>query len=328
MIDTVPMRAGWRFFTKAIAVVCAAGCGDSADNGPTNPASISGNLRVSVTNTLDTWAKLFQDQGNGFQVRAGTTRASVAVNGVVTLLLAPGVHDVQLEALPDNCSVAGPDVVPVTAVPSLVNQVQFRVECRAVTGVIEIRAQASGRDYDADGFTVVVDDGQPQENSATAYLNAVVWLEGVAPGSHQMSVAGLTDNCVPSQSGSFPVSVTAGGLTRDTSHVVVEVVCAATTGDVRIITTTAGTHYDPNGYTLEFDGALLAYTDFYYYYAYPVRLEPNGRFDHTQVTPGTHAYTLTDLDPNCTVGDNPKTVTVVLGEVTDLPFHVVCSDIP
>ncbi|HEX2449850.1 MAG TPA: hypothetical protein VHJ69_01845 [Gemmatimonadales bacterium] len=314
------LRTRVRLLATMIAGLLAASCGGG--DGPTNPDPEPANLRVFVTTRG-------LDHGSVFQVLAGTTSKTVTVNGSASLLLVPGVYDVHLEGLPANCSVSGPDVVQATAVAGLVNQVQFRVECRAVTGVIEVTAQASGRDYDPNGFTVVVDDGQPQENSTTAYIGGAVWLEGIPPGSHQISLADLSHNCVPNPTGSFPVSVTAGGLTRDTTRVVLEFACSALTGDVRLITQTTGADLDPNGYTVLFDGRLLQYVDYYYYGLVTVFVGPNDAFEHAQVTPESHTYGLSDLAPNCTVdGANPKTVTVVLGQMTEVPFHVVCTDIP
>lgn len=129
------------------------------------------------------------------------------------------------------------------------------------------------------------------------------------------------------------VMVTAGRLTRDTARTTFEGSCQAITGDVQLLTTTRGADPDPNGYTVMADGQIViapcGYWDYYCDPGEPLMLVPNGSHFFFQVAHGDHTYQLGDIAPNCAVnGDNPRTVSVALGETAAVVFDVTCTDVP
>ncbi|MGH7629985.1 MAG: hypothetical protein ACREOF_11525 [Gemmatimonadales bacterium] len=299
--------------TLAIAVLCSSGCGD----GVTDPAP--SNVRVSVST-------IGVDPDAAYLVYVGETVRTVPSSFVTDLLLAAGTHDVRLDAIAPNCTLQGPASVRVTVALGQLSVVQFRLECRAVTAAVEVVAPTSGRDVDPDGYTVVVDQGSASELTTTVFANGSVTVEGLAPGTHVASLGGLSDNCALTGSGSIEFGVTTGGLTRDTARVAFAVSCQRVTGDVRLSTTTTGENRDP-AYWVLFDGVqLLEFDYYYYYYGVPVVLGPNDTRLFEQVPPGNHTYELTDIAPNCVVeGTNPRAVSVSIGAISELAFHVVCT---
>jgi hypothetical protein len=168
------MRA--RLFLPGLAALTSFGCGDPHESNPTN-------LRVSVST-------VGVDQDDGYAIRAGGG-APQPIRGSLILFLPPGEHDVVLEGIAPNCSVQGPDSVRVTIVPGQVSSAAFQVACRAVTGAIEVAAPTSGRDFDADGYTVHVDDAL----ATRVFSGGSVVVEGMSPGSHAVRLDDVSGNC-------------------------------------------------------------------------------------------------------------------------------------
>ncbi|MGH3859325.1 hypothetical protein [Actinokineospora sp.] len=308
------MRPRPRLLPYGLVALASFGCGDSSEPSPVN-------LRVSVPTTG-------VDRDASYVVRAGAGPPHTT-QGLLLLSLPPGEHDVVLGGIAPNCAVQGPDSVRVTIALDQVATVAFQVECRAVTGAIEVAAPTSGRDFDPDGYDVHVDG----VSTARVFAGGSVVVEEVLPGSHVVRLDEFSANCSSSDSPSRTVVVTAGGLTRDTVRTALEVSCQGVTGDVLLTTTTAGADLDQNGYTLMLDGELVVLPPcgFYDYYCEEgtLFLEPNGDRFFAQVPPGDHTYQLGDIASNCTVnGSNPRTVSVAVGETSALLFDVSCTDVP
>lgn len=302
------MRA--HLLLPGLVALASLGCGDPPGPSPTN-------LRVSVATTG-------VDQDDRYVVRAGDGPAQ-PVQASLLLFLPPGEHDVVLGGIAENCVVQGPDSVRVTITLGQNAAVAFQVECRGVTGAIEVAAPTSGRDFDPDGYEVQVDG----VSRTQVFANSLVVVEGVQPGSHVVSLDGFSANCSSSGSPSRTVLVTAGGLTRDTVRTTFQAACQAVTGDVLLTTTTTGVEPDPNGYTLVLDGELVEECSPWDYGSCEVRLEPNGDRFFAQVPPGDHTYELSDIAPNCTVeGTNPRALSVAVGETSEVLFHITCADVP
>ena len=210
-----------------------------------------------------------------------------------------------------------------------VAQVTFQLQCAAATGAIEVAAPTAGRDAPARGYTVRVNGDAGFTRSATVFPGGSVTIEGVPPGAQEVSLVNLGANCEVVGSDTRTVSVTAGGLTRDTVGTAFEVVCQAVTGDVRLSTATTGEDRDPDGYTVLFDGELIVFGGGFYYPDYTLRLEPNGSTVLLSIVPGNRTYQLADVAPNCTVsGPNPRAVSVAVGATLDVLFQVGCTNVP
>lgn len=287
-----------------------------ACDGPAAPSSH--NLRVSVST-------IGVDRDLGYSVRAGGD-PSRFIQTAVFLNLPPGEHDVVLGDIAPNCSVQGPDSLRVLIAPDGLAVAEFQVECRAVTGAIEVAAPATGRDFDANGYRVRVDDAV----QARVYAGGSVVVEDLPPGSHVVTLDDFSPNCRPIGAPAQTVLVTAGGLTRDTVGVAFESSCEAITGDVQVLTTTVGHQRDANGYTLTIDGVLaIAPCGFYDYDCEPgapLMLPPNGSNLLFSVSPGDHTYQIGDVSSNCTVaGGSSRRVSVLVGELVSAAFEVRCE---
>ncbi len=287
----------------------------ACDEDLTGPAS--DNLEVSVTTSG-------VDQDTDYLVRAGGGPAT-PVGESVLLSLPLGEHEVVLEDVAANCTLVGPASVRVTIVRDEVASATFHVECRAVTGAIRVAAPTVGEDIDPDGYAVRL-GGEPR---ARVSAGSHVVIEGLVPGTYDVSLDDLRENCGLSAPPTLTVQVTAGGLTRDTAFITFEVSCQRFTGDVRLLLATGGADTDPNGYTLMLDGQFVtepcdAFYCCYYWYECPVMLPPSGNQEF-QVPPGSHTYELGDVAPNCTVnGEHPREVVVAFGETSIVQFEVTC----
>jgi hypothetical protein len=83
-------------------------------------------------------------------------------------------------------------------------------------------------------------------------------------------------------------------------------------GRLEITTSTAGPEPDPNGYTFQIDGG-------------PNTPIGSSATSGTDLPAGSHSVRLTGLADNCTVADDPQSVTVVGGETTTATFAVTCT---
>jgi hypothetical protein len=87
-----------------------------------------------------------------------------------------------------------------------------------------------------------------------------------------------------------------------------------TTGTLQITTSTVGSEPDPDGYTLQVDALQ------------PQTIGSTATVSVEDLAPGTHNVVLTGLAANCTLtGDNPRAVTIVVGETTTAAFELTCG---
>jgi hypothetical protein len=84
-------------------------------------------------------------------------------------------------------------------------------------------------------------------------------------------------------------------------------------GTLEIVTTTTGAEADPDGYIVQVDAQNVG------------AIGASATMD-TQVTAGDHTVELTGLATGCTVtGENPRSVSVVAGQIMTLSFAVSCG---
>ncbi len=252
-------------------------------------------------------------QLDGGPVGAIATNATVVIEGV-----AAGSHSLRVADAAANCTIGGdnPRTVNVTTggVTRDTGRVTFQVTCVATTGVIAITTATTGVDLDPNGYTFQLDGGPLGPIAA----NATVWLEGIGGGAHTLKVAGATGNCTIGGDNPRAVSVTTGGVTRDTARTTFQVACVATTGVVQITVVTTGTDPDPNGYRLLLDDGQQQ------------GLGTNATAFLQGVSGGDHSIMLDAVAGNCVVaGPNPRSVLVTVGGATRdtarATFEVSCA---
>src|SRR6266571_1927388 len=296
------------------------GAGDVVSVGfPVTCGAVSGVIEVTATTSG------IDRDADGYTVQVGDgTPQPLPANGIVRFSgVGGGEHQVSLAGAATNCTAAGdnPRTVSVTTggLTRDTARTTFQVTCVATTGVIKVTAATSGVDFDPDGYTVQVDAGQPR----SLPVNGSAIFEGLGAGNHSVTLAGAATNCTAAGDNPRTVSVTTGGLTRDTSRTTFEVTCLSTVGSIRVATATSGADLDPNGYTVLVDEQC--YYGYYCDYSWTGTVGVNGSVTSTSLPTGEHTVQLADVAQNCTVaGANPRTVTVPPGDVVQVAFAVSC----
>jgi hypothetical protein len=302
----------------ALAPVLAVACGDS-------PTDIGApNLHVIIsTEGVDKDADGYLLYGTGEPVRL------VRTDGELLLAVPAGEYAITIDGIAGNCSLQSPATVSTMVEAAGTATAAFRLECRAVSGSIEVAATTTGRDFDADGYAVKV-DGSPR---GTVFSNSAALVEGLSAGAHTVSLDGFSENCgVSAGSGSVDVQLSIGALTRDVRRVAFEIICQATTGDVRVTTTTLGSARDPNGYTLMLDDSLFQVPTCpeadaaFFCPGAPLRLAGTDSHLVTSLVPGDHTVELRDVHGSCRVeGSNRRIASVAVGGVAEVVFSLVCG---
>lgn len=158
-------------------------------------------------------------------------------------------------------------------------------------GTIEVTSSTSGQPVDADGYAIVVDQGEQQLIAA----NATLTISDVPAGEHQVGIEGIASHCSLAGADARPVSVSGAGVGR----VTFQIECSTPTGGIEVTTTTSGESPDPDGYSIVLDGQAAQ------------SIATSDLLTLPGVSAGTHTVRLTGLASNCAVaGENPRTVAV------------------
>jgi len=175
-------------------------------------------------------------------------------------------------------------------------------------GALEITAETSGPEPDADGYAVAIDGA----GGRSVGPNGTLRVEGLPSGTHVVALSGAADNCTVADRGSAPIDVVRGS----TVSLRFAVSCRAITGAVQV-TTSTGPNADADGYSLLVDGA---------------ERQPIGVAETVLLQglpPGVHTVGLSGLAANCRIeGDNPRPLTVVAGETVAVGLAAVCDPPP
>jgi hypothetical protein len=258
------------------------------------------------------------DVFDGYRVDVdGTDRGILPSIGTVLTRLDPGSHTIALTGLSPNCTIDGPTSREVTIVDAEIAPVEFAVVCTATSGVIGVVVEASGTNVDGE-YEARVDGASP----FTVLLSMPGYLTAVAAGDHVVSLV-APDNCSV-ETDTQSVTVTAGGLIRDTAYVGFLVTCTQQFGRIRITAPTtgpvpAGHRYDVivctnRGFICPWEPILRR------------KLAPNdtliARYGTIEVS-----VELKDIPANCRVQTaNPTPFfTVPANSIRDVPFPVVCG---
>jgi hypothetical protein len=170
---------------------------------------------------------------------------------------------------------------------------------------LAISVSTVGSSPDQDGYTLSI-DGAP----SIAIASNGALTKRVEPGNHSIVLGGLAANCGIEGGAQRDIQVPPG----QTTNVRFDVVCGATTGGLRLVTTTNGVELDPDGYAVTVD------------HSQPQPISVNGTITLTDIAVGDHTVQLLEVAQNCAVtADNPRTVSVPAGGLVDVVFDVVCS---
>ena len=243
----------------------------------------------------------------------GVDHGTVGVAAAVILReVPPGSHTVGLAGVPANCEVKGanPQTVAVPAGQTLT--VVFEIACAIVpnAGTLLITTATTGFDLDPNGFFVVMHTvGQLQDVARGIGANDTLVRNNVTAGALRVELSGLADNCAVQGINPREVAVTA----EATTEIDFVVLCAATTGSVKVSTTTTGSSLDPDGYSVGMS------------YSTPISIGINDSLTASGLFPNERAVGLSGIAENCAVQNkNPQEVSIVAGERTTVSFTVLC----
>jgi peptidase M66-like protein len=176
-------------------------------------------------------------------------------------------------------------------------------------GSLDVTTATTGPEPDVDGYTLSIDGAAP----VAIAVNASRHTEGMVAGQHTVALAGLAGNCTVATGVGVTIEVLAGAA----AAVRFEVACAATSGTIEVVTTSAGSPPDPDGYQLLLDGAPAQ------------AIGASATVSIPGTAPGPHTVGLGGLAANCSLdGDNPRAVTVSPGAVAPVAFTIACTALP
>ena len=324
-VDTIPgLGIGQHNVTlSGLAINCTLGGSPSrtVDIGTGStavvPFSVSckplvGSVRArTVTSGAD-----FDPDGYLLTVDAGSTQAIAPNDSVVLPSLSVATHVLTLGGVAGNCVVGAPNPRSVNVTYATATDAVFAVTCSAITGAVQVTTTTTGADLDPDGYSAIVDSAGGPNVAA----NGTVTITRLSPGAHSITLSNIAANCTVTPPNPRSVSVTVGATTA----VAFDISCTATSGTLRVITSTTGANPDRDGYTVLVD----EYCDYYYgcYNGWTEPVSVNDTAVIAAVPAGDHTVWLADVAANCTVaGPNPATATVAAGDTAIVAFAVTCA---
>jgi len=276
-------------------------------------APTTGALSVIVHTTGNT------PDPNGYTVTVdGAQSRPVAIEDTITYTgVATGTRSVQLGGLAPNCSVPAGATRPVVVAAGQTATVTFSVSCPSTpppTGNLKVKASTTGATPDPNGYTVTIDG----DSSRTIMSNDSTTYTLVAGTSYLVELGDVASNCTVTGGPSQTKTVIAG----QTVTAAFTVTCPTPpppTGDLTVTTSTTGSSFDPNGYTVAVDGGTPR----------SIAINNSTGITFTGLTPTSHTVVLGDVASNCTVSGGPsQTKTVVAGQTVTASFTVTCATTP
>jgi hypothetical protein len=214
------------------AVDVAVSPGDTTSVAFEVTCSVTGVRITSTTSGLDFDTDGYRIEVDGVD-RGNLLPGLVPLTATMLTVLDPGSHTVALTGLAPNCTIDGLDSHTVNIVDTEIALVEFPVVCTAASGVIGVVVQASGTDVGG-VYEAMVDEGNP----FTVLLSTPRYIAAVAAGEHVVSLVAPVNCSVETNPQS--VTVTTGGLIRDTAFVGFSVTCTQGFGRIRITAPTTG----------------------------------------------------------------------------------------
>lgn len=181
-------------------------CTGGTENGGTASDQTVGAIAVTTVTT----GKSPDPDGYTIAVDGGIPVPVAISETVVVPMLPLGRHEVALEGVAANCSVAGPSTQTTSVIGADTVTVAFGVSCTSLLGVLSVSALIEGDGVDPDGFLFSVDGATPRPLPF-----AGVRLD-VPVGKRLVELSGLSDNCSGETSGSALVTADAMAFVRFT----------------------------------------------------------------------------------------------------------------
>ena len=298
-------------YTLSAALATGPSMGTSAsfdvDSASPPPPPTSGDLTVSAVTT----GSDLDPDGYTVTVDGGQARA-LGVNSSVTYTsLAAQDHSVEISGVASNCTVNGANPRTVSVPGGATAQTSFAISCAPLpptSGDLAVTTTTSGTNLDPDGYTVAVDGGSGQAIG----INTSFTFNGVATGSHTVTLSGVAGNCTVSGGSAQTTTVTSG----QTATVTFSVTCAALTGSLTVTTATSGSN-QPSGYTVTVDGGQSK------------NIAASGNVSYSGLAATSHSVQLNGVPSNCTVSEaNPQTVNVPANGTGQASFTITCTAPP
>ena len=221
---------------------------------------------------------------------------SYVVNG-----LAHGDHVVTVDGLASACSVEdNPRTVRLRGDDTAL--VVFDIECARTSGDIRVSVTTTGPDPD-NGYNITFNGTMGPFVNA----NGITTLQYVPAGTYSIGLGGVAPNCTGGAAQS--VTVTPGATTT----VNLTVTCSSA-ALLRVVTSATGTDRDADGLLFALNGAG------------PVRATVGTTT--LRVAAGSHSWAITDVQPNCTLGEaSTGSLTIAPGDTVTLNAALTCSTI-
>jgi YVTN family beta-propeller protein len=189
-----------RFWLWTIVASLLGACG----SGPSDPATLLLTVSTSGSNP-DPDGYLYSLDG-GAAVPLGAN-ASVTVNG-----LNPGIHQLEFDGVASNCLMSGGTSRSFVLTEGDITPLAVVVLCDAApgTGALRVTTTTTGSDVDIDGYTFAVDGTTP----VPIGINTSSTVSGLLPGSHQVIIGGIAENCTLAGGTTRSVTIMSGILTE------------------------------------------------------------------------------------------------------------------
>ena len=183
---------------------------------------------------------------------------------------------------------------------------------KPATSTLRVTVSTSGDDADADGYLVLVDQGQ----SSRVPSNGSVTFEGLGVGRHTVDLTEVAANCVVDGGSSVVVTISSPGVAAGTD---LHVTCS-TLGGVQVTVATTGVDLDQNGYTVVANltsgpGSVS------------VGIGTSNATALLRLTTGRYAFNLRGVAANCGPDLGPRELDVVSGTAQTVEFAVVCEPV-
>lgn len=162
-----------------------------------------------------------------------SSTATIGVNGAVTIPVAPGAHEVELDGVPANCSV---NANPQTVEAGTATEVPFVITCVAA-GAVRVTTTVTGIDLDPTYTVCVSSAGTGCAIWAGTSVSYPVTLFGVSAGPQTVTFSDVAPNCTVAGSTTRAIIVPQDGIVDvalDVNCVAAERIAFSLDGMIRI----------------------------------------------------------------------------------------------